>query len=220
MIMDVAISSCGRIDVLEQTIDSFQRYIKFSGEFRFVILEDFLEGDDRKRASDRDVWLESHADWFDVVRFNDRKAGYVRAYGDILALLESPLFFRLDDDTPFLETTDIDPIAEYLGASDSVCHVGFRRQNHRLLEPNFFEIGNPPRKLTLNPFYSVSTGIHKLDWARKIVDKADGVCHETSVLTPIMLGFGQTAAIANGMAQPDAVDHVGTRLGYIKGTWK
>lgn len=220
MIMDVAISSCGRIDVLEQTLESFRRYIKFDGKFRFVIVEDFLEGDDQKRAEGRDAWLELHAELFDIVRFNDQKAGYVYAYRDVLPFLGSPLFFRLDDDTPFLETTDIDPIVEYLNKSDCVCQAIFRRQGHQFVDPKIIKIGDPPRQLTLNPFYSVSTGIHKLDWARKIVNAAQGVCHEASVLTPVMRDFGQTSVVVNGLAQQIATDDVGTRLGYIKGTWK
>lgn len=218
--MDVAISSCGRIDVLEQTIKSFQQHIRFSGGFRFVIVEDFLEGDDQKRAPARDTWLESHATWFDVVKFNSQKASYVHAYRDVLPLLQSQLFFRLDDDTPFLEMTDIDPIVEYLNASDDVCQVIFRRLGHRLPDQESVSVGEPPRQLTINPFYSVSTGIHKLDWARKIVDVGKGVCHEAGVLTPIMRNLGQTSAVADGMAQQIATDDVGMRLGYIKGAWK
>ncbi len=220
MIMDVAISSCGRIDVLDQTIRSFQQHIKFSGKFRFVIVEDFLEGNDRKRIEGRDAWLKSHSELFDTVRFNDRKAGYVYAYRDVLPFLGSPLFFRLDDDTPFLETTDIDLIVEYLDKSDGVCQAIFRRQGHQFVDPKILRIGDPPRKLTLNPFYSVSTGIHKLDWARKIVGAAQGVCHEASVLTPVMRGFGQTSVVVDGLSQQIATDDVGTRMGYIKGAWK
>lgn len=218
--IDVAISSCGRTDILEQTIKSFHKYIKFSGKFRFVIVEDFLEKKDQGRIEERDAWLKSHASWFDTIKFNDQKAGYVHAYRDILPLLKSQLFFRLDDDTPFLEIIDIDPIIEYLNMSDDVCQVIFRRQGHKLLGRKFINIGKPSRQLTINPFYSVSTGIHKLDWANKIVNTAYGVCHESSVLTPIMQKLGQTSAVANGISQRISTDDVGTKLGYVKGKWK
>jgi len=221
MIMDVAISSCGRIDALEQTILSLQKYIKFSGKFRFIIVEDLLKGDKEKRIVGRDIWLKEHADLFDVIHYNTRQQGIVYHLTDIIPFLKSDLFFRLDDDTPFIENIDIDPIIEFLNNSDNICEAIFRKENHRFTgKKKEFVIDNPPRTLVTNEFYSVATGILKLDWAKKFVNAANGLCHETTSLTPQMIKMGQTSVVINGISQLRSRDDLGDKLGYKKGSWK
>lgn len=206
------------MDVLASTLDAFDRHIKTSHGLRFIIVEDKLEGSDAERVPVRDAWLSDYGDRFDVVHYNETHAGYVYAYAHMLPHLRSPVFFRLDDDTPFVEDVEIDPLIEFLLGALCVCQCVFRRTNANRALPvgKSWSVGG--RLLHQSAHYSVSTGLHLLGAAREIVKAAGGKCHESMSLSPAMRRRGSDSSIVLGLHQEGVVYHAGEDLGYVKGS--
>ncbi len=216
--IDVIISSCGRVDVLERTMMSLNNNVKTKDFLRVVLAEDLLI--DQKRIDIRDAWIADNRQLFDEIHYSKKKLGYVRAYDFAVKFAESDIFLRLDDDTPFTEEVDIDEIMRHIASTEKICQAIFSRQGHVFVGDNSSLILDSGRPIIENDFYSVSTGLHKTSFARTITGLAGGECHESSILTPIMLREKKTSCVIGGITKKNATDDIGTKLGYIKGGWK
>lgn len=215
--IDVAISSCARPDILETSVESFLTHIKSRGEFRLILCEDKVEDPKRQEAGRK--WIEDHSHYFDQIIYSDKRLTYVYCFSEILKYMESPYFFRLEDDVTFFEDIDVDEIIEFMEES-SVSQTIFRREIHNLTNPVEVKyISN--RKTELVDFYSIATGVFNLNWTERIIGMSGtGECHESSVLTPAMLKLGAKSSVIYGVDNVHALNSIGDDLGYIKGSWK
>lgn len=216
--IDVAISSCARIDVLEEAIGTFQRYAICRDGFRLIICEDKVEDEDRQAHGKK--WIEDHSELFNTIVFSNKRLTYVYCFTEILSHIRSPYFFRLEDDVSFFEEIDVDNIVEYLSNNPFVSQTIFRRDVHNLkCESAIGKIGR--RDIIRSSLYSIATGVFNTDWARKIVGHSGtGQCHESGVLTPSMNSLGAQTVIVGGISKKHALVECGNKKGYTKGKWK
>ncbi len=218
--IDVAISSCGRVDILENAVTTFLKHAKSKEGFRLVICEDKV--DDPKRQELGREWIENHKELFDEIIYSDTKLTHVYCFSEILKHIRSPYFFRLEDDVVFHEDIDVDKIIEFMKDNDEVIsQVIFKRlENHDPLNP--VDIENcTGRKIQTVTSYSIATGVFNLEWTNKIVGlSGNGQCHEYGVLMPAMHKLGAKSSIIYGNSSEHALDCVGDSLGYKKGAWK
>lgn len=217
--IDVAISSCARIDILDQAVNTFLMHVRSKKKFRLIICEDKVDNVARQRAGKG--WIDKHINLFDEVIYASKKLTYVYCFSEILKYVKSPYFFRLEDDIVFHEDIDVDKIIEFMIENNNVVsQVIFRRKKHNLLKPKEI-VNNTGRKIQLVDSYSIATGIFNLEWTKKIVGlSGTGQCHEALVLAPAMCSFGVKSSVIYGKNTPNALDCVGDSLGYKKGSWK
>jgi len=217
--IDVAISSCARIDILENAINTFFEHVKSKEGFRLVICEDKV--DDAKRQAIGKEWIEEHADFFDTIIFSEKKLTYVYCFSEILKYIKSDYFFRLEDDVVFYEKIDVDSIIEFMEENKSmISQAIFKRKLHKLRSPITIT-NNTGRKIETVNFYSIATGVFNLDWTKKIVGlSGTEECHESKVLTPSMRKLKAVSSIVYGKSMHYALDCVGDQMGYKKGAWK
>lgn len=216
--IDVAISSCARVDVLEKSVHSFIKHVKSKEGFRLVICEDKVK--DKYRRKEGLVWLQANKDLFNNIIYADKYLTYVYCFSEILKYINSSYFFRLEDDVVFHESIDVDSIIDFMKEQPIISQVIFKRKKH--IVRSSININNSTgRNIDLADFYSIATGLFNLDLTRKIVGlSGTEQCHESSVLTPSMVKLGLKSSVIEGVRAKHALDCVGDSLGYIKGSWK
>jgi len=218
--IDVAISSCARVDILEKAVYTFLKHVKSDQGFRLVICEDKVDGPARQEEGR--LWIVDNTHLFDTVVWAEKKLTYVYCFSEILKYIKSPYFFRLEDDVVFEEDIYVDEIIEFMKENSAdLSQVIFRRKTGCNVS-ELQEIHNKlSRKTLLIPRYSIGTGVFNLEWTRKIVSHSGtDQCHETGVLTPSMKVLGATSSIMFGEKQEHALDCVGDSLGFMKGSYK
>lgn len=218
MKIDVAISSCARVDILDRAVSTFLDHAKSKDGFRLIICEDKVDDPNRQDAG-RD-WIINNANLFDEIVFSDNKLTYVYCFSEILKYIKSPYFFRLEDDVVFHEDIDVDKIIEFMDENKNVAETIFMRKKHNLSNPTNID-NNTGRSMQLVGFYSIATGVFNTKWTNDIISlSGTGQCHEGSVLTPAMHKLGANSSVIYGKNTTHVVDCVGDSLGYKKGSWK
>lgn len=218
MAIDVAISSCARVDILEKAIETFLEYVVSKDGFRLIICEDKVNDQERQVCGKN--WIEEHRDLFSKIIYSEKKLTYVYCFSEIVKYLRTPYFFRLEDDVIFDEVIDVDELINFMKSYKDLAQIIFRRETHNLT--NLEEINNRlERNIQSNPFYSIATGVFNLDWTHKILEQTEkGECHEAGVLTPIMKKLKAKSFVINGKEKIAALKCIGDDLGYKKGSWK
>jgi hypothetical protein len=216
--IDVAISSCGRTDILETAIRSFNEHVHTSEGLRFVICEDKVDSVPRQEKGKK--WIEDNAELFDEIVYSGKKLTYVYCFTEVLRHIKSPYFFRLEDDVEFFEDIDLDEIVEYMKGADTLAQMMFRRDIHNLTGASEVDACGKRNVLQMD-LYSIATGVFNLEWARKIVGySGTGECHESGVLTPSMNELNATSNVIGGINKECALIECGNKKGYCKGGWK
>ena len=217
--IDVAISSCARVDILDRAINTFLKYVKSKNGFRLIICEDKVDDANRQKIGKK--WIDDHIHLFDKVVYSDKKLTYIYCFSEILKYIKSTYFFRLEDDVVFHEDIDIDKIIEFMIENKhTLSQVIFKRKNHDLLNP-IDVVNDTTRYIQLIDSYSIATGVFNLEWTRKIVGlSGTEQCHEAGVLMPSMHALGGKSSVIYGKSTTHALDCIGDSLGYKKGSWK
>ena len=217
--IDVAISSCARVDILERAIDTFLTHVKSNEGFRLVICEDKVDDPSRQKKGKK--WIEDHVYLFDKVIYSDKKLTYVYCFSEILKYIKSSYFFRLEDYVVFHEDIDVDTIKEFMVENeDVVSQVIFKRKEHDFIDRVNIN-NNTGRRVQLVDSYSIATGVFNLEWTKKIVGlSGTNECHESGVLAPAMCKLGAKSSILYGITTDHGLDCVGDSFGYKKGSWK
>jgi len=219
MEVDVAISSCARVDILDKAINTFLASAQSIDGFRLIICEDKVDSTNRQKIGKK--WIKDNFYLFDEIIYSRKKLTYVYCFSEILKYVKSPYFFRLEDDVVFHENINVDKIIEFMIENkDTLSQVIFKRKEHNLRTPiNIDDVDD--RKIQLVNFYSIATGIFNLEWARKIVSlSGTSQCHESRILTPAMRKLGAKSSVLYGKGTSHALDCVGDSLGYKKGSWQ
>ena len=181
--MDVLLSSCARVDILERAVFSFLNHVKSEDGFRIVVCEDMVE--DKGRQDIGREWLEDNSSLFDEVVYADRRLTYVYCFSEILERAQSEYFFRLEDDVEFDQDINVDEIVDFMKTQDHLAQLIFKRKVHPMTNP--VPVSGIERKVVLNDFFSIATGVFSTEYTKRIVDySGTGQCHETGVLTPAM----------------------------------
>jgi hypothetical protein len=120
--LSVALTSCGRFDLLETTLASFLDHF---------VAPRILIGEDAERPAEAAAFAYRHPEV--EMRANPTKLGQMRSIDSLYAAIETPYVLHLEDDWEFTAGTDLAGVMDFLQARDdiSVCAVGYR------LDPRF-----------------------------------------------------------------------------------
>ena len=125
------LTSCGRFDLLGETVASFQRYFDVD---RILIAED-SENTAAAAQFMRDFPV---AD----VRVNLPKLGQMRSIDAHYASLDAPYVLHLEDDWGFTRSLDLDRVTDFLEARPDISVVCIA---HRVYDPRFQKGAKPER---------------------------------------------------------------------------
>lgn len=220
MIIDIALSSCARVELLQNSVLSFIDSVVSEHTFRWVIVEDKVDDPDRQKEGKK--WIQENKDFFDEIIFSERKLTYVFCFGEVLKYVNSKIFIRWEDDFEFQRDFDIDPMIETVQKHHkdyepvNMANISFKRNYCDTSE--YKQVGN---NLLESPLFSIGPGVFNTKLTRDIVNlSGTGECHEFGVLTPSMNKLGYKSYIWGGKDEPFLLDHVGKKMGYNKGDYK
>ena len=111
----ICITSCGRIDLLEQTLASFQRYNKGG---RYLLSEDSTDSDVIETITNRYPEMK-------VLSGNER-LGLMGSIDRLYSVVETSYIFHLEDDWAFEGPVQWDAAKEILSARKDVANVSVR----------------------------------------------------------------------------------------------
>ncbi|HEY3175496.1 MAG TPA: glycosyltransferase [Candidatus Polarisedimenticolia bacterium] len=112
------LTSCGRPDLLQQTIDSFFRHNDYPIE-KYIIIED--SADERMK----DWLLEKHGSVFEVI-FNKPKLGQIRSIDKAYSRVQTPYIFHCEDDWLFFRGNFISDSLSVLREDPKILQVWLR----------------------------------------------------------------------------------------------
>lgn len=120
--LSVALTSCGRFDLLETTLVSFLDHFEAP---RILVGEDAALPEQAATFAHRHPEIE--------MRANPTKLGQMRSINSLYAAIDTPFVLHLEDDWQFTAGADLGNVMDFLDARDdiSVCAVAYR------LDPQF-----------------------------------------------------------------------------------
>jgi hypothetical protein len=195
------LTSCGRFDLLADTVSSLQRHFDVE---RILIAED----------SEDSAGAAQFARAFPVadVRVNAPKLGQMRSIDAHYATLSAPYVFHLEDDWGFTRSLDLDRVAAFLEARDDISVVcvahrvydprfqkGARRESHGGIDYLVWETDAHPKWFS----YSFNPSIARLSLWREVGPFARFVTEEN--LSQFLKERGMRIA----MVVPGIADHIG-----------
>lgn len=195
------LTSCGRFDLLEQTVASF---LDFFDASKIVIAED---SEDAAGAA-------SFAEKFPVadVRVNHPKLGQLRSIDKVYATLETPYALHLEDDWGFSRTLDLDSVINFLEERPDISVVCIAR---RVYNPRYAKGAHESRHgdidyliwdLDAHPkwfSYSFNPSIARVDFWRQFGP------FERYVTEEELSHFCKERGMRIAMVTPGIADHIG-----------
>lgn len=214
MDIDILVNSCARPDILEVSLNTFKDKVKTRHNLRFVLLEDFIEDNNRRTLGRK--WIEQNSNLFDIIVYADKRLGPGRFFAPVVKLCTTDVFFHLEDDNKFITDVYIDPVIDIMNKDNSIVEIILNRHN----KPKY------KHKITIDnismyklPIFSVATGIFNTKLVKKMIDKIgwNNVLHEVGVMTPIANKLKYKRFVLNSIQH---YIHIGAIKGYRKGRWK
>jgi len=214
--IDVVVTSCARPEMLERTVVSFKENVRFSGDMRMILIEDFVEDDERRIAGRS--WIEKNSSLFDEVVVMKENVGPYRQFQNAASRVDAPYMFKMDDDAEFIAEIDLDAMVEIMAQDGTLAQLILRRGEHKEVSPSVEKVG--AHEIVVHDFYSISFGIHRMIDVRRLFGKIgwDTEAHESGVLTPTARKLCMRCAIFG--RNNVHYRHVGGEMGYDKGKWK
>ena len=134
--MSFVITSCGRIDLLDQTLESFFKFNSYKFQDMFLI-EDSV---------DDDVYKKVLTKWGSKLKItcNKVKKGQIHSIEEIYKKIKTPYVFHCEDDWKYLRTNFIEESLRILKSDEKILQVWLESQSAK----NFgiFEFG-PTKKV-------------------------------------------------------------------------
>jgi len=133
------LTSCGRMDLLEQTLDSFFKYNEYPIE-RYIITED--SADPKVFEECERLNQEKYNGKLEFI-FNYEKLGHLMSVDKAYSMVETDYVFHCQEDWEFLKGNFIEPSIKVLETQPKVIQCWIRPKNDRILneiEPNIFSL--------------------------------------------------------------------------------
>lgn len=125
------LTACGRIDLLEQTLDSFFEYNTYPIK-RFIITEDSADAkvfEECKLLNKRKY--NNQLEWI----FNHEKLGQAKSIDTAYKRVDTPYVFHCEEDWKFYRHGFIEDSIRVLSATPKILQAWIRPKNDRILNP-------------------------------------------------------------------------------------
>lgn len=148
------LTSCGRLDLLEQTLNSFLRYNNYPIE-RYIIVEDSADPEIYEKCIELN---KKYGNIFEFI-FNEEKLGQTRSIDKAYSLVNTPYIFHCEDDWQFFSSGFIQKSLSVLRSRPDILQAWIRPKNDGMLNPIgphvfFTEDGVPFRRVMPVSFYT------------------------------------------------------------------
>lgn len=194
------LTSCGRFDLLQQTIASFQEHFETS---RIVVAEDSL------RSAEINAFADScpAAD----VRANSEKLGQMRSIDALYATVRTPYVLHLEDDWRFTGGVDLNAVIDFMEHRPdiSVVCIGYRFDNrfaHKVTTVTHAGVDFLVWDLDAHPkwfSYSFNPSVGRLSFWRQVGPFAKFVTEEN------LSAFCKSRGLRIAMVAPSIAHHIG-----------
>lgn len=112
----VVLTSCGRMDLLHRTLESFHHF-NTASIARIVVIEDSADPACRS-------YIEEHlSQYIDLFLFNEHKLGQIRSVDKAYSHVDTPLIFHCEDDFVFYRPGFIEDSLDVLAAEPRIITV-------------------------------------------------------------------------------------------------
>ena len=130
----VVLTSCGRLDLLIRTIDSFRKFNTFPVS-RFLVIDD---------SGDRDFHLALIDQYSDVeFMLNETNIGLIKSIDKAYSQVRTPYIFHCEDDWEFTRSGFMEQSLKILEKKPNIMQVWLRGQNNpngHPIEPEIYEV--------------------------------------------------------------------------------
>jgi len=133
------LTSCGRMDLLEQTLDSFFKYNDYPIE-RYIITEDSADPEIFKQCEELNQ--RKYGGKLEFI-FNYEKLGHLMSVDKAYSMVETDYVFHCQEDWEFLKGDFIEPSIKVLETQPKVIQCWIRPKNDKILneiEPTIFNL--------------------------------------------------------------------------------
>ena len=127
------LTSCGRLDLLRKTIDSFN-------EFNTYPIEEFIIIDDSGIIDLQDRMREEYPDY--TLIFNEERIGQIKSIDKAYSRVKTPYIFHCEDDWDFYKRGFIEDSLEILKSDEKILLVWLRELHDTNGHPQDEEIHN------------------------------------------------------------------------------
>ena len=114
--MTFVITSCGRVDLLNKTLESFFKFNTYKKITKFFLVED---------STDKKVYQQIKKKWSKDLEIicNEKKEGQIFSIEKIYKLIETPLIFHCEDDWEFTRTGFIEDSLKIMNQDKKILQV-------------------------------------------------------------------------------------------------
>jgi len=116
----VVITSCNRFDLLNKTIESFNKYNTYP-------IHEFIIIDDTGTEESKKVLQTIYGDQYTLL-FNIPKLGQLKSIDKAYSIVETDYIFHMEDDWEFYDRSFIEKSMEILESNESVLQVWLRHE--------------------------------------------------------------------------------------------
>jgi hypothetical protein len=195
------LTSCGRFDLLEETVASFLKHFKTGN---VIVAEDSERRGDAAAFAAKFPAVE--------MRVNRPKLGQLRSIDALYATLATPYVLHLEDDWGFTRSLDLNRVVGFLEARPDVSVVCIA---HRIYDPRYGKSAHKTRDdgidylvwdLDAHPkwfSYSFNPSVARLSFWRECASFARFVTEENLSL------FCKSRGLRIAMVVPGIADHIG-----------
>ncbi len=127
------LTSCGRVDLLEKTIESFEKFNTYPIK-RGIITEDSCDEEVYKQVR------ELFGDRYDIM-CNAQKKGQMQSIRDAYETIDTEYAFHCEDDWEFYKEGFIEEAFAILASDEKITQVLLRTQENLNRDENFFTFG-------------------------------------------------------------------------------
>ena len=160
--IDVIRMSASRPDLLVISTESLQRHLKFDGQLRFLLHEDYLNND----LSDKCVSYAESTGLFDVIVKDNPKIGQGRSLTKMLKMVNTKYIIHWEDDYELLCDLDLNTVVRLLDNNEDINQISFQKRQIMSEKPGFkkIEITRDYLKLTTNPHWAFIPAIWRVSF--------------------------------------------------------
>ena len=150
----VVLTSCGRFDLLETTIESFIRFNQHPIK-HFIIIED--SGDDAVYGCVPELYRQ-----YFTFLINKSKLGQIKSIDKAYSLVDTPYIFHCEDDWVFYRYGFIEDSKLLLEANKDILQVWLRSYYHDIKVHSGYHYQGERQQISGVYYYRVMS--HKPDW--------------------------------------------------------
>ena len=163
-IMDLLITSSSRVECLQKTMNSFFKYVKYSGDIRIILHEDFVIKKESKKVIE---WAENQP-FFDKIIQTQPAQRLGKAIESLLNECNDELALKWEDDWEFIKELNLDNVIQIFDDHKDVNQIMFNKKINPGFRQGFDhkEIILNEQSLTLCREWGMAPAIWRLGWIK------------------------------------------------------